>query len=62
MLEVKDLTATITSSGKQILQGVNLVIREGEVHASEFHVMLQYPSEDHVWHLITHLPTPQLTA
>jgi Fe-S cluster assembly ATP-binding protein len=33
VLEVKDLEAKIVSSGKQILNKVNLTIREGEVHA-----------------------------
>ncbi|KAG1676738.1 hypothetical protein FOA52_005027 [Chlamydomonas sp. UWO 241] len=33
MLEVKDLTAKIVSTGQQILNGVNLVVCEGEVHA-----------------------------
>jgi Fe-S cluster assembly ATPase SufC len=33
VLEVKGLTAKIASSGLQILNGVNLTIREGEVHA-----------------------------
>lgn len=32
-LEVKGLTATIAATGQQILNGVNLTIREGEVHA-----------------------------
>ena len=31
MLEVKGLTAKIADSGKEILKGVDLVIREGEV-------------------------------
>lgn len=33
MLEVKDLTARITGTEQQILNGVNLTIKEGEVHA-----------------------------
>ncbi|GJP39634.1 hypothetical protein CLOM_g23983 [Closterium sp. NIES-68] len=33
MLEVKGLKAVITESGKEILHGVDLCIREGEVHA-----------------------------
>lgn len=33
MLEVKDLEAKVASTGQQILKGVNLVVREGEVHA-----------------------------
>ena len=33
ILEVKDLQAKIVASGEQILNGVNLTIREGEVHA-----------------------------
>jgi Fe-S cluster assembly ATP-binding protein len=33
MLEVKDLEATIAASGQPILKGVNLIIRNGEVHA-----------------------------
>jgi Fe-S cluster assembly ATP-binding protein len=33
MLEVKDLKAKIAATGQQILNGVNLTIREGEVHA-----------------------------
>eukprot|EP00197_Chlamydomonas_leiostraca_P015514 CAMPEP_0202867330 /NCGR_PEP_ID=MMETSP1391-20130828/9199_1 /ASSEMBLY_ACC=CAM_ASM_000867 /TAXON_ID=1034604 /ORGANISM="Chlamydomonas leiostraca, Strain SAG 11-49" /LENGTH=280 /DNA_ID=CAMNT_0049547367 /DNA_START=88 /DNA_END=930 /DNA_ORIENTATION=+ len=33
MLEVKDLEAKIAATGQQILKGVNLTIREGEVHA-----------------------------
>lgn len=33
LLEVKDLTAVIAESGQQILKGVNLVMREGEIHA-----------------------------
>ncbi|MCL7038854.1 hypothetical protein MKW94_017440 [Papaver nudicaule] len=33
LLEVKDLTAIIIKTGEQILNGVNLVIHEGEVHA-----------------------------
>jgi Fe-S cluster assembly ATPase SufC len=33
MLEVRDLSAKIAATGQQILKGVNLVIREGEVHA-----------------------------
>ena len=31
MLEIKDLHASI--NGKEILQGINLTIRDGEVHA-----------------------------
>lgn len=31
LLEVKDLTAVIAESKQQILKGVNLVVREGEV-------------------------------
>ncbi|KAI3735063.1 hypothetical protein L6452_14550 [Arctium lappa] len=33
LLEVKDLTAVISESGKEILNGVNLSIYEGEIHA-----------------------------
>eukprot|EP00195_Chlamydomonas_chlamydogama_P011554 CAMPEP_0202907032 /NCGR_PEP_ID=MMETSP1392-20130828/41029_1 /ASSEMBLY_ACC=CAM_ASM_000868 /TAXON_ID=225041 /ORGANISM="Chlamydomonas chlamydogama, Strain SAG 11-48b" /LENGTH=289 /DNA_ID=CAMNT_0049595763 /DNA_START=119 /DNA_END=988 /DNA_ORIENTATION=- len=33
MLEVKDLEAKIAATGQQILKGVNLTIKEGEVHA-----------------------------
>mmetsp|Transcript_37210 Transcript_37210/g.105003 ORF Transcript_37210/g.105003 Transcript_37210/m.105003 type:complete len:297 (-) Transcript_37210:117-1007(-) len=33
LLEVKDLTANITGTDKAILKGVNLTVREGEVHA-----------------------------
>jgi ABC-type multidrug transport system ATPase subunit len=33
LLEVHDLEAKIASSGKQILKGVTLTVREGEVHA-----------------------------
>ncbi|KAF5185028.1 Abc transporter i family member 6 protein [Thalictrum thalictroides] len=33
LLEVKDLTAVIAETKQQILKGVNLVMREGEVHA-----------------------------
>jgi hypothetical protein len=33
MLEVKGLEAKIVTTGQQILKGVNLTIREGEVHA-----------------------------
>jgi hypothetical protein len=33
MLEVKGLEAKIAATGQQILKGVNLTIREGEVHA-----------------------------
>ncbi|KVI04524.1 ABC transporter, conserved site-containing protein [Cynara cardunculus var. scolymus] len=33
LLEVKDLTAVISESGKKILNGVNLSIYEGEIHA-----------------------------
>lgn len=33
MLEVKGLQAKVASTGQQILHGVNLVVREGEVHA-----------------------------
>lgn len=33
MLEVKDLEAKVEAIDKQILKGVNLTIREGEVHA-----------------------------
>jgi hypothetical protein len=33
ILEVKDLTAKIVETGQQILNGVNLTIHEGEVHA-----------------------------
>ncbi|XP_010252003.1 PREDICTED: ABC transporter I family member 6, chloroplastic [Nelumbo nucifera] len=33
LLEVRDLTAVIAESKAQILKGVNLVIREGEIHA-----------------------------
>ncbi|XP_015876331.3 ABC transporter I family member 6, chloroplastic [Ziziphus jujuba] len=33
LLEVKDLTAVIAESGKEILKGVNLSVYEGEVHA-----------------------------
>ncbi|CAH1420481.1 unnamed protein product [Lactuca virosa] len=33
LMEVKDLTAVIAESGKKILNGVNLSIYEGEIHA-----------------------------
>ncbi|KAG2491944.1 hypothetical protein HYH03_009677 [Edaphochlamys debaryana] len=33
MLEVKDLTAKVAATGKEILKGVNLTVRNGEVHA-----------------------------
>ena len=33
LLEVKGLEAVITATGQQILKGVNLTVREGEVHA-----------------------------
>lgn len=33
VLEVKDLQAKIAATGEQILKGVNLTVREGEVHA-----------------------------
>ncbi|CAH9090640.1 unnamed protein product [Cuscuta epithymum] len=33
LLEVKDLSAVISKSKQQILKGVNLTVREGEVHA-----------------------------
>lgn len=33
LLEVKGLTAVVADSGKEILRGVDLVIRVGEVHA-----------------------------
>ena len=33
LLEVKDLQAKIAATGQQILKGVNLTVREGEVHA-----------------------------
>lgn len=33
LLEVKDLEAKITATGQQILHGVNIVVRAGEVHA-----------------------------
>jgi Fe-S cluster assembly ATP-binding protein len=33
ILEVKDLTAKIAATGQQILNGVTLTVREGEVHA-----------------------------
>ncbi|XP_060211266.1 ABC transporter I family member 6, chloroplastic [Lycium barbarum] len=33
LLEVKDLSAVITESKQQILKGVNLTVRRGEVHA-----------------------------
>jgi Fe-S cluster assembly ATP-binding protein len=33
MLEVRDLQAKVAATGQQILNGVNLTIREGEVHA-----------------------------
>ncbi|ERN04239.1 ABC transporter I family member 6, chloroplastic [Amborella trichopoda] len=33
LLEVKDLTAVVAESGQKILNGVNLTIREGEIHA-----------------------------
>lgn len=33
LLEVKDLEAKIASTGQQILKGVNLTIKEGEIHA-----------------------------
>lgn len=33
ILEVKGLEAKIAATGQQILNGVNLTVREGEVHA-----------------------------
>jgi len=33
LLEVKGLTAKIAATGQEILKGVNLTVREGEVHA-----------------------------
>jgi len=33
MLEVKDLCAVVADTGKEILKGFNLIVREGEVHA-----------------------------
>jgi len=33
LLEVSDLQAKVASTGKQILKGVTLTVREGEVHA-----------------------------
>jgi Fe-S cluster assembly ATP-binding protein len=33
MLEVKDLQAKIVETGQQILNGVSITVREGEVHA-----------------------------
>lgn len=33
MLEVKNLEAKIVATGQQILNGVNMTVREGEVHA-----------------------------
>ncbi len=33
LLEVKDLEAKIAATGQQILKGVTLTVREGEVHA-----------------------------
>lgn len=33
ILEVNDLHANIVANGKEILKGVNLEIREGEIHA-----------------------------
>lgn len=33
LLEVTDLQAKIAATGQQILKGVNLIVREGEVHA-----------------------------
>ena len=33
MLEIKDLHASI--NGKEILKGINLTIRDGEVHAHD---------------------------
>lgn len=33
LLDVKDVRAKIASTGQEILKGVNLTIREGEVHA-----------------------------
>ena len=33
LLEVRDLEATIAATGQQILKGVTLTVREGEVHA-----------------------------
>lgn len=33
LLEVKDLTAKVVANGQQILTGVNITIREGEIHA-----------------------------
>lgn len=36
LLEVRDLHASV--EGKEILKGVNLTIREGEVHLSLIHI------------------------
>lgn len=33
MLEITDLQAKIVATGAQVLKGVNLIVREGEVHA-----------------------------
>ena len=33
LLEVRDLEAKVAATGKQILKGVTLTVREGEVHA-----------------------------
>ena len=33
MLEVKGLEARVASTGEHILRGVNLTVREGEIHA-----------------------------
>ena len=33
LLEVKGLEANVASTGQQILKGVNLTVKEGEVHA-----------------------------
>lgn len=48
LLEVKDLTAVIAESKQQILNGVNLVVHEGEVRNSLLHLLIEvfFPS---VW-------------
>ena len=42
LLEVRDLEAKVAETGNEILRGVNLTIREGEVRACINHDSLSY--------------------